>query len=224
MVLRIGKDLLLTSQEKILTALFEHGGELSTGEIWKIWKHTKLNLETIKINCNILIKKGLIYDKENNKSKYRLVDSTKLPTFLSFRTRNKTWSMQIMKDLFSESSSSTTQQNKQQQFANNIGMYILSVLIERTSPEGPWTAINRYKSMIENDPRMKNIDLLRDTWLLDTIDHHFLIEQFNKYVNNDNQTYQELLQIFESTFSNKILFHERVDKMRKLGRMRRRIK
>lgn len=209
MILRIGKDLLLTSQEKILTALFEHGGELSTGEIWE---HTKLNLETIKINCNILIKKGLIYDKENNKGKYRLVESTKLPTFLSFRTRNKTWSIQIMKDLFSFS---TTQQNKQQQFANNIGMYILSVLIERTSPEGPWTAINRYKSMVENDPRMKDIDLLRDTWLLDTIDHGFLIEQFDKYVNNDNQTYQELLQTFESTFSNKILFHQRIDKLRK---------
>jgi len=208
-ILRIGKDLLLTSQEKILTALFEHGGELSTGEIWE---HTKLNLETIKINCNILIKKGLIYDKENNKGKYRLVESTKLPTFLSFRTRNKTWSIQIMKDLFSFS---TTQQNKQQQFANNIGMYILSVLIERTSPEGPWTAINRYKSMVENDPRMKDIDLLRDTWLLDTIDHGFLIEQFDKYVNNDNQTYQELLQTFESTFSNKILFHQRIDKLRK---------
>lgn len=213
MVLRIDKDHIPTSQDKILIALFEYGGELSTEEIHG---YTGLNRETIKINCKILVKKRSIYDKDKNpKRKYRLVEPAKLPTFLSFRTRNKTLSMQIMKDLFS-SSSSTTQQKKQEQFAKNIGMFILYVLVERTSPEGPWTS-DRFKAMIENDPRMKNIDLLRDTWLLDTIDHHFLIEQFNKYVNNDNQTYQELLQIFESTFSNsnKILFHERVDKMRK---------
>lgn len=131
-----------------------------------------------------------------------------------FRNLNKTWSTQVLKGLFFPSSSSI-KQNKQEQFASNIGMYILYVLIQRIRPEGPWTS-DRFKSMIENDPRMKNMDILGDTWILDTIDSNFLIEQFDKYVNNENQSYQELVQIFESTFSSKIFFHEQIDKLRKL--------
>ena len=109
--------------------------------------------------------------------------------FCYLESRNKTESMKIMKDLFFPSSS--IKQNKLEQFANNIGMYILYVMIERINPEGPWTS-DRFKSMIENNPRMKNMDILRDTWVLDTIDPNFLIEQFDKYVNNDNQSYKEL--------------------------------
>lgn len=201
----------LPSEEKILNAFLEHGDRLGTGELAHI---TGLEDDTILPNCKKLIKKGLLYDKEKSqKGKYRLVNPTKLPTFLIFRNRNKTEATKTMKDLFFLSSSSI-KQNKQEQFANNIGMYILYVLIERINPEGPWTS-DRFKSMIENDPRMKNLDILRDTWVADTIDSNFLIEQFDKYVNNENQTYQELVQTFESTFPNKILFHERIDKLRK---------
>ena len=211
MIYRIDQSYsLLSSEEKILRAFLEHDEQLSTRELTEI---TGLEDDTILPNCKKLIKKGLLYDKPNQKGKYRLVESAKLPTFLLFRNRNKTEATKIMKELFFPSSS--IKQNKLEQFANNIGMYILYVFIERISPEGPWTS-DRFKSMIENDPRMKNMDILRDTWILDTIDSNFLIEQFDKYVNNDNQSYKELLQMFESTFSNKIFFHEQIDKLRKL--------
>ena len=209
MVFRIDNGFFVTSQDKILRAFLERGEQLSTKELTEI---TGLEDDTILPNCKKLIKKGLIYDKPNQKGKYRLIDPTKLPTFLIFRNRNKTEATKTMKDLFFLSSSSI-KQNKQEQFANNIGMYILYVLIERINPEGPWTS-DRFEK-IENDPRMKNLDILRDTWVADTIDSNFLIEQFDKYVNNENQTYQELVQTFESTFPNKILFHERIDKLRK---------
>jgi hypothetical protein len=212
-IFRIDNGLTVTSQEKILRAFFEHGSSLGASELST---HTGLNIDTISPNCKILIKKGVLYDRPNRKGKYRLVESAKLPTFLNFRSRSKTWSMQIMKDLFS--SSSTIQREKFEQFANNIGMYILYVLIERTGSEGPWAAY-KFKPMIENDPRMKDIDLLRDTWLIDTINPSFLVELFDKYVNNNNQTYQELLQTFESIspdIYNKIVFHEQADKMREV--------
>lgn len=205
---------LLSSEEKILDAFLKHlkhGDRLGTGELAHI---TGLEDDTILPNCKKLIKQGLLYDKEKSqKGKYRLVDPAKLPTFLLFRNRNKTESEKMMKELFFPSSS--IKQNKFERFASNIGVYILHVLIERTNPEGPWTS-DRFKSKIDKDPRLKNNDILRDSWILDTIDPSFLIEQFDKYVNNENQTYQELVQIFESTFPNKILFHERIDKLRKI--------
>ena len=206
---------LLSSEEKILDAFLKHlkhGDRLGTGELAHI---TGLEDDTILPNCKKLIKQGLLYDKEKSqKGKYRLVDPAKLPTFLLFRNRNKTESEKMMKELFFPSSS--IKQNKFERFASNIGVYILHVLIERTNPEGPWTS-DRFKSKIDKDPRLKNNDILRDSWILDTIDPSFLIEQFDKYVNNENQTYQELVQIFESTFSNsnRILFHQRIDKLRK---------
>jgi hypothetical protein len=67
---------------------------------------------------------------------------------------------------------------------------------------------------------MKNIGLLRETWITDTLDPNFLKKQFNKYINNLN--HQELLQMFESTFPeiyNKIKFHQEIAELRRLKKL-----
>jgi hypothetical protein len=85
--------------------------------------------------------------------------------------------------------------------------------MEATRPGGPWTS----KGFETNDPRMQDIDLVRETWLADMLDYDSFFEQFLS-LNNDTD-YQELVKKFESSFPdiyNKIVFHERADKMRKL--------
>ena len=185
------KILLTETQERILFTLYEYGPS-GTGELEK---YTGLDNETILDNCRELIKQGLILDKENQKGKYRLVDKFKIPVFLSFRARNRSFIMNIIEDIFSSS-----QQKELKDFSYKIGIYILYVLIESLRSDGPsWTAkaVNKSKS---NDPRMKNLDLLRKTWLIDTINSNFILEHFNKYFSNEQQNYQEIINKFESTF------------------------
>jgi hypothetical protein len=186
------KKILTETQERILYTLYEYG-PLGTGELEK---HSGLDNETILINCKELIKQRWILDKENQKGKYRFVDKSKIPEFLSFRTRNRLFITNIMEDIFS-----FTQQKGLKDFTNKIGIYILYVLIESLGPDGPsWTAKTVKPG---NDPRMKNLDLLRKTWLIDTIDYKVILEQFNKYfIDNQQQlqNYQQLTEKFESIF------------------------
>jgi hypothetical protein len=188
---------LTETQERILSALSEYG-PLGTG---KLEQYTGLDNETILINCRELIKQDLILDKENQKGKYRLVNKSKIPTFLSFKARNRSFVTDIINDIFSPSQQE--QQDLLEEFSNKIGIFILYVLIESLRPDGPsWTAKAVDKSK-GNDPRMKNLDLLRKTWLIDTIDPNFIFEQFNKYFNNQQpqpQNYQDFIKKFESVF------------------------
>lgn len=190
---------LTETQERILSTLYECG-PLGTGELEK---YTGLDNETILDNCRELMKQGLILDKENQKGKYRIVNESKIPVFLSFRARNRAFVTDIINDIFS-SSSQQQQKDLLEDFSNKIGIFILHVLIQSLRPDGPsWTAraVDKSKS---NDPRMKNLDLLRKTWLIDTISPNFIFEQFNKYFNKGQQpqpqNYHEFAKKFESTF------------------------
>lgn len=199
------------TQELILNSLYEHG-PLGTG---KIAYYTNLDRETIRFNCRKLVKQGWIYDREKSqKGKYRLVEQSKIPVFLSFRTRNRSLKTKILHDIFSDNNNSLKSLDD---FSKKIGIYISYILLEATRPSGPWTS----KGFKTNDPRMKNIDLLRETWLSDTIEHNCLSEQFVRYFssNSNNQNYKELTQMFESSFPNiyrKIVFHEGIAEVRSL--------
>ena len=187
---------------------------LGTGDLVK-----KLDVkddETILLNCRKLIAKGLIYDKETKKKgKYTFVKNSKIPAFLMYRARNRSLKFKILHDIFPSTNKNESIKSLDD-FSKNIGIYISYVLLEAIKPGGPWTS----KGFETNDPRMNNIDLLRETWLEDTIDQESFFKQFlllGKY--NDDNNYQELVKKFESIFPKiyrKIVFHEQADKMRKL--------
>jgi hypothetical protein len=217
---------IVEAQELILLNLYEHG-PLGTGELSE---YTKLDDETVLINCKKLVKQGLIHDKETKKKgKYRLDESAKLPEFLSYRARNRSFAVKILKDIFSSNDNNHNNNNESiiksfDDFSKNIGIYISYILLESTRPGGPWT-VKRLKqtttTTTDDDYRMKDIDLLRETWLTDTIDPNFLIEQFKKYfIDNSNQNnYQELVEKFESAYPDiykKIVFHEEIAEVRRL--------
>ena len=195
------------TQELILDSLYKHG-HLGINELTK---YSNLNRETVRFNCRKLVKYGWIYDRgKSQKGKYRLVEQSKIPVFLTFRARNRSFVNNIIKDILS----STTNQDLLQDFPNKIGIYILYVLIESLRHDGSYFTTKGFKT---KDPRMRNINLLRETWITDTLDPNFLIQQFNKYTNNLN--HQELLQMFESTFPeiyNKIKFHQEIAELRSL--------
>lgn len=104
-----------------------------------------------------------------------------------------------------------------QDFSNKIGTYISYVLLEATRPEGgAWTA-HGFKT---NDPRMKNLELLRKTWLTDIIDQNFILQIFLQKYALEKFNYQTLLQMFESTFPDiykKIVFYENNTEWRRLN-------
>jgi len=201
---------IVEAQELILLNLNERG-PLGTGELSE---YTKLDDETVLINCKKLIEKGFIHDKETKKKgKYRLNESAKLPEFLSYRARNRSLKVKILHDIFSSSTNNGNIKSVDD-FLKNIGIYISYVLLEATRPGGPWT-VNGIKT--SKDPRMKNIDLLRETWLDDMIDQEQFFEQF--LLLKSNTDYQELVKKFESSFPdiyNKIRFHEGIAEVRRL--------
>ena len=83
-----------------------------------------------------------------------------------------------------------------QDFSNKIGTYISYVLLEATRPDGPWTT-HGFKT---NDPRMKNWELLRKTWLTDIIDQNFILQIFLQKYAHDKFNYQTLLKMFNLHF------------------------
>jgi hypothetical protein len=203
---------LTRTQGVILYHLAQH--PLGTGELLQILRK-KANVnddETILINCKQLVEKGLIYDKPTKKGKYRIVTS-KIPVFLEFRACNRSLKSKILNDIFP-----STKNNKNiksiDDFSRTIGIYISYVLLEATRPDGPWT-VNWIKT--SNDPRMQDIDLLRETWLDDMIDQEHFFEYF--LLLKSNTDYQELVKRFESSFPdiyNKIRFHEGIAEVRRL--------
>jgi hypothetical protein len=200
-------------EEMILVHLSQR--PLGTGELVK-----KLNVkedETILLNCRKLIEKGLIYDKETRKKgKYTIVENPKIPAFLMYRARNRSLKFKILNDIFPSKNYTTDFDD----FVKNMGIYISYVLLEATRPAGPWT-VNWIKS--SNDPRMKNIELLRETWLDDMIDQEQFFDQFLSLKSNTD--YQELVKKFESSFPdiyNKIRFHEGIAEVRKLQKQNKR--
>ena len=70
------------TQELILDSLYKHG-HLGINELTK---YSNLNRETVRFNCRKLVKYGWIYDRgKSQKGKYRLVEQSKIPVFLTFR-------------------------------------------------------------------------------------------------------------------------------------------
>jgi hypothetical protein len=183
---------------------------LGTGELVK--KLAVKDDETILLNCRKLVEKGLIYDKETKKGKYTIVENPKLPAFLMYRARNRSLKVKILHDIFSSKNNENIELFDD--FLKNMGIYISYVLLEATRPGGPWT-VNWIKS--SNDPRMQDIDLLRETWLADMIDQEQFFDQFLSLKGNTD--YQELVKRFESSFPDiydKIRFHEGIAEVRRV--------
>ena len=203
---------IVEAQELILLNLNEHG-PLGTGELSG---YTKLDDETVLVNCKKLIEKGLIHDKETKKKgKYRLVESAKLPAFLSYRTSNRSLKIKILNDIFSSKNNENIKLFDD--FSKNVGIYISYVFLKAIRPGGPWTSKD-LESTSSNDPRMQDIDLLRETWLADMIDYDSFFEQF--LLLKGNTDYQELVKKFETSFSdtdiyNTIRFHEGIAEVRR---------
>lgn len=181
----------------------------------------KMDDETILINCNKLVKQGWIYDKQDKygkyskHGKYRLVEHHKIPSFLTFRSRNRLFKTRLLHYIFKQNGNSFDDISK------NIGIYLLYILIETLRPNGP----NTTEWLDSKDPRINNKDLLRDTWLKDTIDPNLILEHITKYSNLYD--YHELIKMFECTFPGvhkKIVFHEKIKTHREESRYKKKQK
>ena len=217
-IIKLGKAeiKLNITEHKILYQLMKR--PLGTGELVK-----KLDVkddETILLNCRKLIAKGLIYDKKTKKKgKYTIVEDPKIPAFLMYRARNRSLKSKILNDIFSSKNNENIKSFDD--FSKNIGIYISYVLLRATRPGGPPT-VNWIKS--SKDPRMQDIDLLRETWLDDMLDQEPFFEQILSLKGNTD--YQEFVNKFESSFSDtdiyqKIVFHEGIAEVRKLQKQNR---
>lgn len=177
--------------------------------------------ETILINCRKLVKQGWIYDKENKHGKYRLAEESKVPAFVKYQSRNILFSKRMLDFMFKLNSK---KDNGLKNLANEIGSYVLYVLIESLNTEGPWTA----KHLNSKDPRRfdKNkekilmneawLQELKENWLKHTVDINYILNLFMEYYGKSYE-YNELIKMFEVNCPkvfNGITFHKGIAETR----------
>jgi DNA-binding Lrp family transcriptional regulator len=176
-------------------------GPQSTKELVK---DVECDDETILNNCKKLVKQGWIYDKPNKQGKYKLVEESKVPSFLTFQTRNIMFSKRVLNHIFNPISKRQEEEGGFNKIACSIGSYILYVLIETLNEQVPWTARGfNYRDPRKYDKNKEKLLIneswlreLKDSWLRDTIDLNFILEFLTKKYGND---YEKLLDLYESS-------------------------